>query len=73
MTLKEIIQKAMKENQIYSIGEAQNAVEFVEQVLEGLIEMTREEYPEATRTIDEMVVAKSRVTDIYHDLYDIED
>lgn len=73
MTLKEIMRKAMKENQIYSIGEAQNAVEFVEQVLEGLIEMTKEEYPESTRTINEMVVAKSRVTDIYHDLYDIED
>jgi hypothetical protein len=63
-----MVKKAMKDNRIFDLGEATNAIEFVEQLLEMQREHTEATESFATTTINHLRIAKERVTELYHDV-----
>lgn len=64
MDKKELIKKAMKRNTILSAQEAEDAINFVEELLSIEIEHTEKTEPYATKTITDMKTARNQVFDL---------
>lgn len=68
MTKQEKIEKLMKKY-MFNKSEAEDAVEFVEELLDIEIEYTKEKEPYATKSIEEMETAWRVVRNMY-DIFD---
>lgn len=64
MDKKELIKQAMKRNTILSEQEAEDAINFVEELLSIEIEDTEKNEPYATRSIADMKVARNQVLNL---------
>lgn len=71
MDKKDLIKKAMQNNMILSEKEAEDAINFVEELLGIEIKDTEENEPYATRSIQEMKSAQRQIyslTDVINEL-----
>lgn len=62
--MNELIKKAMHDNIILSVEEAENAINFVSDMLEIDIEYTQTNEPYATRSISDMKLAFHKVREL---------
>lgn len=65
---KETLQKLMNKHYISSNNEAQEAIDFVMELLEAEADHTEETEPYATSTIDELIKASRSVSNLQDNL-----